>query len=84
MNNVLITGAAGFIGANLSRKIIKSKIIPHLIVHTNSNLWRIKDILPNSILHRVDISNKKSLKQIIKKIEPDLTYHLGYPNWTKG
>jgi nucleoside-diphosphate-sugar epimerase len=76
MENILITGAAGFIGANLSRKITKSKIIPHLIVHNNSNLWRINNILPNSILHRVDVSNKTSIKQIIKKIEPDLTYHL--------
>ena len=76
MKNFLITGASGFIGANLVHSLISKTGNYHLLVNHNSNLWRIKTALPNVQLHRADISDNKKIKSLIKKIEPDYTFHL--------
>src|SRR3989338_4715646 len=44
MGNVLITGAAGFIGANLARALAKEHDV-HVLLRSTSHAWRIADIL---------------------------------------
>ena len=76
MKTFFVTGASGFIGSNLVHSLIKKSGNYHLLVNSNSNLWRIKEVLPNVQLHRADISDNKKIKSLIKKIEPDITFHL--------
>ena len=45
MSNVLITGASGFIGANLVRNLINTKDQIHILIRKQSNLWRLNDII---------------------------------------
>lgn len=86
MSNILITGASGFIGSNLARKLVKSKNQISVIYRKQSNLWRIKDIISNLDVHMVDLDNFNTLKQKIKKIKPDIVYHFAtygvYPSQT--
>ena len=76
MKTFLITGASGFIGSNLVHSLIHKTGNYHLLVNRNSNLWRLKEVLSNIQLHRADISDNKKIKSLIKKIEPDYTFHL--------
>lgn len=76
MKTFLITGASGFIGSNLVHSLIKKSGNHHLLINSNSNLWRIKQVLPNVQLHRADICDNKKIKSLIKKLEPDYTFHL--------
>ncbi len=82
MNKIIITGATGFVGANLTRSLLQKNEI-NIFTRKESNLWRIKDILPELNVHQFDIGKYESLKQNIKKIKPDFLYHLaaygGYP-----
>tara|TARA_Y100000816_G_scaffold237990_1_gene184045 strand:+ start:274 stop:1245 length:972 start_codon:yes stop_codon:yes gene_type:complete len=73
---ILITGAAGFIGANLVRYFVSKKIKVHIIIKKNSNLWRLRDILNKINVHYSDLSNKTNIKKIIKKIKPKTIFHL--------
>lgn len=86
MSNILITGASGFIGSNLARKLVKSKNQISVIYRKQSNLWRIKDIISDLDVHMVDLDNFNALKQKIKKIKPDIVYHFAtygvYPSQT--
>lgn len=81
---VLVTGAAGFVGANLVRGLLKeNKYEIHILTRKNTNLWRLKDIYSNIIDHKVDILDRERLLEIIKEINPKKICHLaiygGYP-----
>lgn len=39
MNRILITGAAGFIGANLVRELLKTKNEIHVVIRDTTELW---------------------------------------------
>ncbi|MCL5072241.1 MAG: NAD-dependent epimerase/dehydratase family protein [Actinobacteria bacterium] len=73
--NILITGAAGFIGANLVRKLIGGNNI-HIFVKKSTNLWRLKDILHEVKIHHISLDNLKQIKQAVKRIQPQIIYHL--------
>lgn len=79
----LVTGASGFIGANLVRRLLSENQEVHILIRKDSNLWRIKGILSKLKLHQLDTENQMSVKNAIKKINPDYIYHLaaygGYP-----
>ena len=73
---ILITGAAGFVGANLARYLVSKGIKINIIIKKNSNLWRIKDIIKKMNVHYSDLSDKKKVRIIVKKIKPKTIFHL--------
>ncbi len=75
MSNILITGATGFIGSNLARTLSKSEDKISIFLKSQSNLWRLKDIISHFDVHVVDLSNPDMIKQKIMKIKPDIVYH---------
>jgi len=88
MKKVLITGGAGFIGANLIRKLVG---LPDfnlfLIEKKNANLWRIKDIAHRIKINWVDLEDFNNLSKIINQIKPEIIFHLAsygvYPSFQK-
>lgn len=73
---ILITGGTGFIGANLTRRLVHEGYKPTLLIRKNSNIWRLDDIKSKIIFVESDILNKKKLKSDISKIKPNIVYHL--------
>tara|TARA_B100000787_G_C16196569_1_gene301325 strand:- start:1950 stop:2900 length:951 start_codon:yes stop_codon:yes gene_type:complete len=73
---ILITGATGFIGANLVRYFVSKNIKVNIILKKNSNIWRIKDIIKKTNFFFVDLGNEKKLNQKIKLIKPKTIFHL--------
>lgn len=76
MKKILITGATGFVGANLARRVVKEDFEVHILIRQNSNLWRIKDTILKLHLHQVDILQKRLLKKQLQKIKPQIIFHL--------
>ena len=75
MVKILITGAAGFIGANLTRKLIRNENEVNIIIKKTSDLWRISDVISNCNVHKIDLKKIDDVRNIIKKINPELVYH---------
>ena len=48
MTNILITGAGGFIGANLANKLSQSKNDVTLLVRKKTDLWRVNHEISKS------------------------------------
>lgn len=81
MNNMkgkiaLVTGAGGFIGANLTRRLIKEKFTVHIFVRNKHSIKRLSDIKNKLSIHFTDMSNQKKLTTLIEKISPNYIFHL--------
>ena len=73
---ILITGAAGFVGSNLTRYFVSRGIKINIIIKRSSNTWRLNDIIKKTNVHYADVSDINKIKKIIKKIKPKTIYHL--------
>lgn len=76
MKRTVITGAGGFIGRNLTKRLLRENIQVYGI-DIDSAQERIlaeENVIPLS----VDIGNKKELSNILKVVKPDVFYHLAW------
>lgn len=73
---IVITGAGGFIGCLLTRKLVKKGFKVHAFVRSKKSLWRLTDIMPEIVVHRNVLNNKSELKKTFKKINPIYVFHL--------
>lgn len=84
----LITGAAGFVGANLCRRLVAMDEEVHIFVRPSSKLWRLEDILDRLHRHHVDLCDADAVKAAVNAIRPTVIYHLAahgaYPFQTDG
>jgi UDP-glucose 4-epimerase len=76
MKRVIITGATGFVGANLARRILREGHEVHLLVRPLHNAWRIEDMLASLCLHKVALEDREALTQTVGRIRPDWIFHL--------
>jgi len=67
---ILITGATGFIGANLVRYFLTQGHDIYAITRPGSDDWRIRDIKKDIILREEDIGNV-----CVNEIKPDRIFH---------
>lgn len=72
----LVTGATGFIGAHLTKRLIKEGLDTSIFCRENSNFWRVADILPKIKRYKADLTDYEKLLLIVKKINPDYVFHL--------
>ena len=72
----IVTGAAGFIGANLARRLLRDKHEVHVLALDGDSLWRIRDILSHLDVHVVSLTDSGKLTSVITSINPDWIFHL--------
>jgi len=86
MARAIITGATGFIGANLARRLVRAGDEVHLLVRPGSDPWRIETIRTEARVHEVDLGDEAALSRIVAEIRPDRVFHLAaygaYPHQT--
>lgn len=73
---VLVTGAAGFVGANLAAELLRRGAEVHALVRAHTNLWRIEEIIPQLTLHHVDLTHSEALQRTVDRVRPELIFHL--------
>lgn len=76
MKRILITGATGFVGANLARRLLQEGDEIHLLIRPDSNIWRINDISRDVRLYHVNLSDAENITETVSKIRPDWIFHL--------
>jgi len=72
---ILITGATGFVGANLTRHFLEKGADVSVFTRKMSDKWRIRDILNDISEYHVDLKNLHVLSKAIKKIKPNIIIH---------
>lgn len=85
---LVITGAAGFVGANLARYALKKGFEVHALVKKSTNLWRLNDVKNTMNFYYTDLSSLSALKKILQTINPNFIFHLAsygtYPDEKNG
>lgn len=76
MKRSIITGANGFVGANLARRLLREGHEVHLLLRPGYAPWRIKDIKGNVSLHEVDLKDSDALAALINAVRPEWIFHL--------
>lgn len=76
MRKVIITGGSGFVGANLTRKMLKEGHEVHLFLRKEYTPWRIDSIKKDVVLHFVDLNDSEKLDATVMSIRPDWIFHL--------
>jgi nucleoside-diphosphate-sugar epimerase len=76
MKRVVITGATGFVGANLARRLVLDGHEVHLLVRSLHNTWRIEEIRTSLRLHEVALEDAEALAETVARIRPDWVFHL--------
>jgi nucleoside-diphosphate-sugar epimerase len=77
--SILVTGASGFIGANLVGRLLESGAQVHALVRPSSDLRRIADLLPSIHLHKADLSSARSITSLFRRIRPEILINAAFP-----
>jgi len=82
----LVTGAAGFVGANLVRRLVQDGHDVHAFVHPESDLWRLEGLSHDLAIHPVDLEDRESVTQALARVRADWVFHAAahgaYPHQT--
>lgn len=76
MKKIAITGATGFIGANLARRLHQDGHEVHLILRPQYQPWRIENMRSSFKLHIIDLADAQQIQQLLKTIRPQWIFHL--------
>lgn len=77
--NCLVTGAAGFIGSHLCRRLLDEGARVHALVRPGTGLERIAGIADRLVIHRADLADRDALAACLAQAEPHVVYHLATP-----
>jgi len=76
MKRAIITGATGFVGSNLARRLVRDGHEVHLLVRKQYDPWRIADFIQDVSVHVVDFSDAPTLESIVGRIRAEWIFHL--------
>lgn len=81
---VFITGASGFTGSHLARRLLKEDWEVHILIRPSSDMWRLKGVESQLKKHTGNLRDFKKLKNIIQKVKPNGIFHLAVANISSG
>jgi nucleoside-diphosphate-sugar epimerase len=83
----LLTGAAGFVGASLVRRLLDEGHAVELITRPGSDLWRLQEVRGSVTLHEADLRDELAVQRAVDAAAPDWVFHLaahGAYSWQRN
>jgi len=76
VTTALVTGAAGFVGANLTRRLVANGHEAHVLVRAESRTWRIDDLARDVTRHEVDLEDAAGVLRAVEAARAEWIFHL--------
>lgn len=72
----LVTGATGFVGSHLVRRLLLERVSVHLTVRPGANLWRLTDCQGELTRHEAELRDQVAVAKVVSLVQPELVFHL--------
>ena len=76
MTTALVTGATGFVGSHLVRRLVRDGHAVHALCRPGSDPWRIRDVLADVHVHTPSLLDSEEIGYVVKAARPDYVFHL--------
>lgn len=73
---VLVTGAGGFVGANVCRRLLQDGHDPVAVVRPEGDEWRLDELADDLETHPLDLRVADDIRAAVRSIRPDWVFHL--------
>src|SRR6266550_727991 len=80
--NVLVTGAAGFIGSHLTRLMLSEGHAVTAVLSSSTPTGRIHDLLPRLAIIACDVRDRLEIQRRLSDAPPDVCIHLAWRGWS--
>jgi len=77
---ILVTGGAGFLGANMTRKLVELGAEVTVLVRSTSNLWRLNNIMSQINLFKGELADSNFLEHSLYKTNPEIVFNFAFPS----
>ena len=76
MSRALVTGATGFVAANLARRLVADGDEVVLLARPGSDPWRLDAIRREVVVYEVDVTDADSVESVVATTKPAHVFHL--------
>lgn len=81
---ILVTGAAGFIGAHLCARLLAEGAEVHAPLREGSDPLRLSALAGGVTIHQTDLSDPEAVRALLAKVRPQGVFHLAAANPSYG
>jgi dolichol-phosphate mannosyltransferase len=74
--SVLVTGAAGFVGANLVRRLLRDGWSVCATHRPGGDPWRLAAVASDMELVEVDLRDAAAVESLVRRVRPQVAFHL--------
>ncbi len=77
-SRVLVTGASGFIGSHLTRRLVAEGAEVHALTPAVSSVYpgRLLDLRDKIVLHEANITDRSAMDAMAQTVRPSIVFHL--------
>ncbi len=76
---VIVTGASGFVGSHMCRRLVDLQAEVTAVVRESSNLWRLENVHDQVQLAKVNLADETRVSSLIAGVEPEYIFHFAIP-----